>query len=83
MIYLLCAIEMEDKKVNKESSESNIQSGAKDLFDQWRDNSRIEQGDSGKTIAKKLGIRVFGILLMLLFSPILLIIFLFVVAVSL
>ncbi len=83
MIYLLCVIEMEDRKANKESSESNIQIGPKDLFDQWRDNSRIEQGDSAKTIAKKLAIQVFGILLMLLFSPILLIIFLFVVAVSL
>lgn len=58
-------------------------SGAKDIFDLWLEKSRIKEEDNWKVILKKISIKILGIFLLLLFSPILLIIFIMVVAVSL
>lgn len=71
---------MEDKS---EQEKKSLKSGAEDLFDTWRRASRITSTDSTLTILKKVGIKMGGILLFILFSPLLLVIFLFVVAVSL
>jgi hypothetical protein len=73
---------MKEKNKQKDKKEP-LKSGAEDLFDSWRRSSRIEPEDSTLTILKKIGIKIGGILLFILFSPLLLIIFLFVVAVSL
>lgn len=72
---------MEEEKTN--NKDKGIKSGAEDIFDTWRRKSRIESNDSTTTILKKVGIKIGGILLFILFSPLLLVIFLFVVAVSL
>ncbi len=71
---------------NKESTKRKKiieQSGAQDLFDKWNQNSKILAGDSSTVILKKISIRILGILLFLMFSPILLAIFILVLAVSL
>ncbi len=71
------------EKKNTDGKDESIRSGAEDLFDAWKRRSRIEAQDPTATILKKVGIKIGGILLFILFSPLLLVIFLFVVAVSL
>lgn len=82
MIIIVYFLDMKEKNKQKDKKEP-LKSGAEDLFDSWRRSSRIEPEDSTLTILKKIGIKIGGILLFILFSPLLLIIFLFVVAVSL
>mgnify|MGYP001199085077 CR=1 FL=1 len=60
-----------------------VKKQGQDLFDQWNAACKINEGDSFTEKLKKVMYRLGGILLMILFSPILLIIFIFVVAVSL
>lgn len=60
-----------------------VKKQGQDLFDQWNEACKINEDDSFAEKLKKVIYRLGGILLMILFSPILLIIFIFVVAVSL
>jgi len=67
----------------KENKDKNAESKAKDIFDWWNDKARINSEDSKTTVLKKIGIRLLGIILLIIFSPILLAVFLVVLAVSL
>lgn len=55
----------------------NIKKSSKDLFDQWRDYSRIEDGDDLPTRVRKILVRILGIILIIIFSPLILLILLF------
>jgi len=68
--------------VNKQKTKK-VKKKGKDLFDQWNHAATIRKGDTPPIILKKLGIRLLGIILLIIFSPILLAIFILVVAVSL
>lgn len=70
---------MTEKKISKKQ----LNKKGKDLFDRWNEKASIKEGDPFPVVLKKIGIRIGGILLFILFSPILFIIFVFVVAVSL
>tara|TARA_R110000868_G_scaffold43593_3_gene146283 strand:- start:95 stop:307 length:213 start_codon:yes stop_codon:yes gene_type:complete len=70
---------MTEKKISKKQ----LNKKGKDLFDRWNEKASIQEGDQFPVVLKKVGIRIGGILLFILFSPILFIIFVFVVAVSL
>jgi hypothetical protein len=65
------------------TEKKNLNKKGKDLFDRWNEKASIKDGDQLPTVLKKVGIRIGGILLFIIFSPLLLIIFIFVVAVSL
>jgi len=67
----------------KEVEKSNVNAKAQGLFDWWNEKAKIEKGDSVKTILSKIAIRLIGILLLIIFSPILVVIFVMVVAISL
>lgn len=67
----------------KQKPQNELNRKGKDLFDRWNEKASIKAGDELPTVIKKVGIRIGGILLMILFSPLLLIIFVFVIAVSL
>jgi lipopolysaccharide/colanic/teichoic acid biosynthesis glycosyltransferase len=69
------------KKPKKQSQK--VKQKSKDLFDRWNHAATIRKGDIPPVILKKLGIRILGIILLIIFSPILLAIFILVVAVSL
>jgi hypothetical protein len=71
--------------VDKKNKKRKVldQSGAQDLFDRCNSASKILDGDTPKVVLKKIGIRLLGILLFILFSPILFAIFILVLAVSL
>lgn len=69
---------MVDKKRTKQ-----VRKKGQDLFDRWNAAATIKKGDIPPVILKKLGIRILGILLLIIFSPILLAIFILVLAVSL
>ena len=60
-----------------------VRKKSKDLFDRWNAAATIKKGDIPPVILKKLGIRILGIVLLIIFSPILLAIFILVLAVSL
>lgn len=55
----------------------NIKKSSKDLFDQWRDNSRIKDYDDLPTRVRKIFVRILGIILIIIFSPLILLILLF------
>ena len=67
----------------KEEPKKQLNKKGKDIFDWWNQKASIKDGDQFPTVMKKVAIRISGILLFLLFSPLLLVIFIFVVAVSL
>lgn len=67
----------------KKKPQKQLNKRGKDLFDRWNEKASIKDGDELPTVLKKVGIRIGGILLFILFSPLLLIIFILVVAVSL
>jgi hypothetical protein len=69
---------MVDKKKTKQ-----VRKKGQDLFDRWNQAATIRKGDTPHIILKKLGIRLLGIILLIIFSPILLAIFILVIAVSL
>jgi hypothetical protein len=72
------------KKEDKiEEQVKSTNTGPSEWFDQWRKRSRIEPGDSLKTILGKIVIRILGIITLIILSPILLIIFLFAMAFTL
>tara|TARA_R110002049_G_scaffold304001_4_gene498820 strand:+ start:1081 stop:1308 length:228 start_codon:yes stop_codon:yes gene_type:complete len=70
-----------EKKVNEEVKSTNT--GPEEWFHAWRKRSSIESGDSLKTILVKLLIRITGIILLIILSPLLLIIFVFALAFTL
>ena len=75
---------MEEKGNDIEQQEvKSTNTGPSEWFDQWRTRSRIEPGDSLKTILGKLTIRILGIILLIILSPALLVIFLFAMAFTL
>lgn len=67
----------------KEKKDIIAESKAQDLFDWWNEKATIQRGDSAGTIFKKIGIRILGVIVLIIFSPILLAVFLMVLAVSL
>ncbi len=74
---------MDIKKENDQQKEPKAASGAKDIFDWWNQKAKIKEEDSTLTIFKKIGIRLAGIILLVIFSPVLIVIFLFVIAMAL
>lgn len=74
---------MDNKKENNLKKEPQAVSGAKDIFDWWNQKARIRDEDNGITILKKIGIRLAGIILIIIFSPVLIVIFLVVFAMAL
>jgi hypothetical protein len=75
---------MEEKgNDSKQQEVKSTKTGPSEWFDQWRKRSRIEPGDSLKTILGKLTIRILGIILLIILSPALLVIFLFAMAFTL
>lgn len=60
-----------------------VPSGAQDIFDWWNAKASIKKEDSLQTKLKKILIRILGIIILIIFSPILLVIFLFVFAIAL
>ena len=70
-------------KLSSKKSTHKVKQKSQDLFDWWNAKARLHPGDKIQTVALKIGIRILGIVLMLIFSPILLAIFLLVMAVSL
>jgi hypothetical protein len=67
----------------KEVEKSNVNAKAQGLFEWWSEKAKIEDEDSTKKILYKIAIRIIGILLLIIFSPILVVIFVIVVAISL
>jgi hypothetical protein len=66
-----------------EKGESEVQKGARDLFDRWNAKAKIDKSDDLPTRLKKIGIRIGGIILLMLFSPLLAVIFVFVILAAL
>lgn len=60
-----------------------VKKQGQDIFDRWNNACKISKQDTSLERLKKIAIRTGGILLMIIFSPLLFIIFVFVVAVSL
>jgi hypothetical protein len=67
----------------KEGEKKSVNVKAQGLFERWNERAKIEASDSVKTILSKIAIRLIGILLLIIFSPILVVIFVMVVAISL
>lgn len=67
----------------KKKPQKQLNKRGKDIFDRWNEKASIKEGDELPTVLKKVGIRIGGILLLIIFSPLLLIIFIFVIAFSL
>ena len=67
----------------KDKKGTIAESKAQDIFDWWNSKATIERGDSTATIVKKIAIRILGVIVLIIFSPILLAVFLMVLAVSL
>lgn len=75
---------MDEKKDQIENEEvKSTNTGPEEWFHDWRKRSSIERGDSIKTILVKLLIRISGIIVLIILSPLLLIIFLFALAFTL
>lgn len=72
---------MPNQKVKQ--SRQKVKQKGQDLFDWWNNKATLRPGDEIPTVLQKIGIRILGILLMIIFSPILLAIFILVIAVSL
>ncbi len=54
-----------------------LKASTKDLFDQWRDATTLRSGDSSSTRWYKITMRILGIVLIIIFSPLILLILLF------
>ncbi|MFT5668763.1 MAG: hypothetical protein ACI9DK_002968 [Vicingaceae bacterium] len=67
----------------KEGEKKGVNAKAQGFFEWWNERAKIEAGDSVKAILSKIAIRLIGILLLIIFSPILAVIFVMVVAISL
>ena len=67
----------------EEKGKSGVNAKAQSLFEWWNEKATIVKDDSVVTILTKIGIRLLGILLLIIFSPIIVVIFIMVIAISL
>lgn len=74
---------MKEEQNNSVPKSGQVTGKAKGLFEWWNNKATILENDTTGVKVKKIGIRVGGILLMIIFSPILLAIFITVMAVTL
>ena len=67
----------------EEKEKSGVNAKAQSLYEWWDEKATIVKDDSGAAILAKIGIRLLGILLLIIFSPIIVVIFIMVIAISL
>jgi hypothetical protein len=60
-----------------EHTKNKLKRSSKDLFDRWRDSTELKKGDQFPERVKKILFRVLGIILIIIFSPLILLILLF------